>query len=166
MAIRKVTEVVSTIIRRLEPGPNAKEGLPTTNKGNPTIGERRWAQSKYKEHGCHNCGSREGKGFADHIPPKSLAGDSPMKIYPSCANCSAHQGGIVSSILRGSAKILAAIAAVGSEELQAAREDPLKAIVDWSILSDIDEYILSGQPAGQGMDSLMCMQYNTSCPNQ
>ena len=74
--------------------------------GRPTASQRREINRIGDKYGCHTCGTQEsgrasGNWAGDHQPvTRFLRPGEQQRFYPHCAQCSAKQGGDVSTMLR------------------------------------------------------------------
>lgn len=152
LAGRKVIETVLNFIKRFEPGPYAKEGVPLSGPGRQTAEVRRQVNEAGNANGCHLCGASEpgtasGNWVVDHIPPSALADGKPQFGFPSCINCSNTQGGFVNAAknaLQSTGKSIAlGVAGLGAwlSNPKEAAADVLQAGFEWSPLSDVWEAV-------------------------
>lgn len=82
-----------------KPGAFANQWIPARWEQYAAHYERHLMQQMGKKHGCHSCGTRQGKFIADHQPPIKLSSPGELlKFYPHCRKCASLQGNALSRI--------------------------------------------------------------------
>ncbi len=88
-------------------GPFAVESIPAAGPSSRlNVADRTKLNEIGAQRGCQHCGAsspgtKSGNWIADHIPPTAIAEGESQRLYPSCASCSAKQGGQISAMKRG-----------------------------------------------------------------
>jgi hypothetical protein len=90
----------------LEPGPWAKESVPSSAPGKITQAERDALNPIGERFGCHSCGARSpgtksGNWIGDHQPvSRTVPPGTPQRLFPHCQACSNEQGLWIINLLR------------------------------------------------------------------
>ncbi|XP_065896548.1 uncharacterized protein [Dysidea avara] len=82
-----------------KPGAFAHQWIPARWEQYAAHYERHFMQQFGAKHGCHSCGTRQGRFIADHQPPIKLSGPGELlRFYPHCRKCASLQGSALSPL--------------------------------------------------------------------